>query len=106
MSGNYGKATEQYMEKLLEVIDKEPLELGYEFGNWTAKRLATYLEKETGISLSSSQIRRILKEKKYVYLWAKYSLEDRQDPKKRELFQAKLQECIKISKESPERLQI
>ena len=106
MSGNCHKATEQYIEKLLEIIEKDPLELGYEFGNWTAKRLATYLEKETGISLSSSQIRRILKQKKYVYLWAKYSLEDRQDPEKRKLFQGKLQEYIKISKEDPKRLQL
>lgn len=106
MSGNYRKATEQYVEKLLEVIDKEPQELGYEFGKWTAKRLATYLEQETGICLSSSQISRILKEKKYVYLWAKYSLEDRQNPEKRSLFQAKLSEYLKITKESPERLQV
>jgi transposase len=106
MSGNYRKATEQYIALLLEVIDKEPQEFGYEFGKWTAKRLATYLEQETGISLSSSQITRILKEKKYVYLWAKYSLEDRQNPEKREIFQALLSEYLKISKESPERLQV
>jgi transposase len=62
---------------LLEVIEKDPQELGYEFGTWTAQRLATHLEQETGITLSGSQVRRILKSKKYVYLWAKYSLEDK-----------------------------
>ncbi|MBO1348234.1 MAG: winged helix-turn-helix domain-containing protein [Hormoscilla sp. GUM202] len=69
--------------------------MGYEFGNWTAARLSTHLEKETGISLSSSQIRKILKAKKY-------------DPEKRKLFKAKLTEYLKITitKESPERLQL
>lgn len=60
MKGNYHKATDEYIKLLLEVIEKEPQELGYEFGNWTAQRLATYLAKETGIKLSGSQIRRIL----------------------------------------------
>ena len=44
MKGNHHKATEKYIEILLETIDKDPQELGYEFGRWSAKRLATYLE--------------------------------------------------------------
>ena len=75
---------------LLEIIEKDPQEFGYEFGRWTAQRLATYLEQETGIALSGGQVRRILKSKKYVYLWAKYSLEDKQNPEKRKLFTANL----------------
>ena len=78
--GNFRKATPKYEEVLLEVVEKEPLEYGYEFGRWTANRLATYLEQATGIKLSGSQVRRILERKKYVYLWAKYSLEDKQNP--------------------------
>ena len=54
---HHRKATPEYIQKLME----------------------TYLEKETGIKISSSQIRRILKEKKYRYIWGKYSLEDKQD---------------------------
>jgi hypothetical protein len=38
----------------LKIVDQEPEDLGYEFGKWTAKRLATYLETQTGIKLSSS----------------------------------------------------
>jgi transposase len=71
--GNFRKATPKYEELLLEVVEKEPLEYGYEFGRWTANRLATYLDQVTGIKLSGSQVRRILERKKYVYLWAKYS---------------------------------
>ena len=106
MEGNYKKATTEYINKLMEVIDKEPEELGYKFGRWTAQRLATYLEGETGIKLSGSQVRRILKAKKYVYIWAKYSLEESQDPEKRKLFKEKFDEYLKIAKESPERIQI
>jgi transposase len=106
MKGNHIKATEEYINLLLETVEKEPGELGYEFGRWTAKRLATYLEKETGITLSSSQVRRILEKKKYVYLWAKYSLEDKWDKAKRKVFKKKLNEYLEITRKSPERLQI
>ena len=80
--GNYKKATDNYIQLLLEVVDKEPKEFGYEFGRWTGKRLSEHLEKETGIKLSKSQIGRILSREKYVYIWGKYSLEDKQDKKK------------------------
>jgi transposase len=80
--GNYKKTNEEYTKLLLEIIDKEPKEFGYEFGRWTGKRLSEHLEKETGIKLSKSQISRILSKSKYVYIWGKYSLEDKQDKKK------------------------
>ncbi|MDM3847068.1 MAG: IS630 family transposase [Aphanizomenon gracile PMC638.10] len=104
--GNFRKVTKEYEELLLEIIEKEPAEYGYEFGRWTAARLATYLESVTGIKLSGSQVRRILAKKKYVYLWARYSLEDKQNPEKRKLFKEKLAEYLKITKETPERLQV
>ena len=106
MKGNHHKATEKYREILLETIDKDPQDLGYEFGRWSAKRLATYLEEVTGIKLSGSQVWRIISKKKYVYLWSKYSLEHKQDPKKRKAFKEKLEEYLRIEKESPNRLQV
>jgi transposase len=104
--GNFRKITKEYEDLLLEIIDKDPVEYGYEFGRWTAARLATYLEEVTGIKLSGSQVRRTLERKKYVYLWAKYSLEDKQNPEKRKAFKEKLSEYLRITKESPERLQV
>lgn len=104
--GNFRKVTKVYEEVLLATIEKEPSEYGYEFGRWTAARLATYLEKETGLKLSSSQVSRILKRKKYVYLWAKYSLEDKQNPVERKAFKEKLSEYLKIAKQEPKRLQV
>jgi transposase len=106
MKGNYKKATPEYIDLLLKIIEIDPQEYGYEFGRWTTVRLATYLEEKTGIKLSGTQVRRILKSKKYVYLWAKYSLEEKQDPAKRILFKRKLEEYLQISKEFPKLLQV
>ena len=61
--GNFRKVTPEYEKLLLETIDKTPEEYGYKFGRWTAARLATYLEKVTGIKLSGSQVSRILHKK-------------------------------------------
>ncbi|MBC1280065.1 IS630 family transposase [Nostoc sp. UCD121] len=104
--GNFRKVTKEYENLLLEIIEKEPTEYGYEFGRWTAARCATYLESATGIKLSGSQVGRILAKKKYVYLWARYSLEDKQDIEKRKLFKEKLAEYLKITLLTPERLQV
>jgi len=69
MEGNYQKATPEYVNKLMEVIDKDPEELGYEFGRWTAQRLATYLEGETGNKVKRKSNKKNIKIKKVcVYL--------------------------------------
>jgi len=102
----YRKVNQSYLDKLLETVDKEPSDLGYEFGRWTAERLSTYLEKETGIKLSGSQVRKILKRKKYAYLWAKYSLEDKQKPEKRQEFKERFQKYLLMAKQNPNLFQI
>jgi transposase len=104
--GNYKKATPAYIQLLMETREKAPAELGYEFGRWTAARLATYLASLTEIQLSGEQVRRILHKKKYVYLWAKYSLEDKQDPQKREAFKEKLKGYLEASKAETQKLQV
>jgi transposase len=59
----------------MDVIEKDKSEFGYEFGQWTIARLATYMKEQTGIELSGEQIRRILKQKKFAYLWGAGSLD-------------------------------
>jgi transposase len=61
--GIFRKVTPEYEQILRDTIEKAPEEYGYEFGRWTAARLATYLEKVTEIKLSSSQISWILHKK-------------------------------------------
>lgn len=103
---SYRKATPEYLKLLLETVEKEPNELGYEFGRWTGERLATYLAEPTGIHLSGSQVRIILKRKKYSYIWAKYSLESKQNPQIRAEFTEKLTRYLAITKEKPDFLQV
>ncbi len=51
-------------------------------------------------------MRKILKRKKYAYLWAKYSLEDKQNPERRKEFKEKFHNYLVISKENPKLYQI
>ncbi len=104
--GNYRKATEEYIQLLLDIVEKELSELGYDFGRWTAQRLSTHLAEKTGIKLSSTQVRRILKERNYVYLWAKSSLESKQNPPKRKAFKKKLKRYLSASEAEPDKLQV
>jgi transposase len=62
--GNHTKATQKYIQLLMETIEKLPNQLGYEFGRWTAARVATYLASQTVSKLSGEQVRRILLKKK------------------------------------------
>ncbi|GGA30376.1 helix-turn-helix domain-containing protein [Okeania sp. KiyG1] len=62
--GNFRKATEEYIQLLIEVSKKSPHQLGFECQYWSGERLANYLAEKTGIKLSGTQVRRILKQKK------------------------------------------
>ena len=64
------------------------------------------LAEQTGIQLSGAQVRLILRQKKYAYLWVKYSLEDKQEPDKRAAFKQKLERLLESAKTDPERLQV
>jgi transposase len=78
-SGRPLKADDEYSQVLLEVIEKEPGEFGYDFTIWTIDRLRAHLEKETGISLSESRFRALLKRKGYRYRRPKHDLGHLQD---------------------------
>ena len=91
---------------MLTVVEQQPAELGYEFGRWTGARLAAHLAKETTIQLSGTQVRPILRRKKYVYLWAKYSLEEKLDPNLRAAFKQKLARLLARTNADPQRIQV
>lgn len=73
-SGRPLKADDEYSLALMDVIEKEPSDLGYDFSIWTIDRLRAHLEKETGISLSESRFRALLKRKGYRYRRPKQDL--------------------------------
>jgi len=96
---HHRKATPEYIELLLKTVEQLPADLGYEFGRWTAERLATYLTEQTGIDLSSSQ-------GAASYIWAKYDLESKQDPIERASFQERLSRYLAVARDYPEHLQV
>ncbi len=51
-------------------------------------------------------MRRILKQKKYVYLWIKNSWERKREPEKITAFKRKISAYLKIDKQTPEGLQV
>jgi transposase len=78
-SGRPPKADDAYSLALVEVIEKEPSEVGYNFTIWTVERLSAHLEKITGIALSESRLRALIKRKGYRYRRPKHDLGHLQD---------------------------
>jgi transposase len=99
-SGRPLKADDEYIKVLLEVIDKEPWEYGYDFSIWTSERLRAHLEKETGISLSEGRFRALLKRKGYRYRRPKYDLSHLQDKEAKASTAEQLEELKKKSSET------
>jgi transposase len=82
--GRVPKADEAYCQKLEEAIEKAPSEYGYGFTIWTTDRLRQHLEKETGLLLSNSRFRALMKKKGYRYRRPKYDLSHLQDAEAKE----------------------
>lgn len=99
-SGRPLKADDEYSLVLLEVIEKEPSEVGYHFKIWTVERLSAYLEKVTGTALSESRLRALIKRKGYRYRRPKYDLGHLQDKQAKSKAAATLEELKKRSSET------
>lgn len=78
-SGRPLKADAAYSLALVELLEKEPSEVGYNFTIWTVERLSAHLEKLTGIVLSESRLRALIKRKGYRYRRPKHDLGHLQD---------------------------
>jgi len=99
-TGRPAKATEAYCQKLEEILEKEPSEYGYRFAIWTSDRLRSHLEKETGILLSESRFRALLKKKGYRYRRPKHDLSHLQDKKAKKKTEKLLEEMKKRASET------
>jgi transposase len=99
-SGRPAKATEAYERIVADVVEKEPEELGYNFTVWTVDRLRLHLAKETGIELSESRFRALLKLKGYRYRRPKYDLGHLQDKEAKAKADELLEELKKRSSET------
>ena len=99
-SGRPTKADDAYISLMEEVIGKEPAELGYDFAIWTSDRLRAHLKKKTGIDLSDSRFRELLKRKQYRYRRPKRDLGHLQDKAAKTEVAEQLEELKKRSSET------
>jgi transposase len=99
-SGRPLKADDAYAIVLQETIDREPGELGYDFAIWTIDRLRAHLAKKTGIDLSESRFRALLKRKGYRYRRPKRDLGHLQDKTAKAAADKQLEELKKRSSET------
>jgi transposase len=99
-SGRPLLADESYALAVEETLAKEPGELGYGFRIWTVDRLRAHLEKQTGISLSESSFRELLKRKGYRYRRPKQDRGHLQDKKAKAQAGKLLEELKKRSSET------
>lgn len=56
-SGNPGKVTPEYIEKLVVAVRQRPRSLELPFSTWTLQRLADYLAEVTGIRVDAETVR-------------------------------------------------
>jgi transposase len=78
-SGRPPKADDASSLAFVEVIEKEPSEVGYDFTIWTVERLSAHMAKITGIVLSESRLRALIKRKGYRCRRPKHDLGHLQD---------------------------
>lgn len=82
--GRPPKATEEYIAVLEETLERNPQDLGFAFTLWTQARLRTYLQDQTGISLSRARFQDLMQRLGYVYRRPKYDVSHNQDAELRQ----------------------
>jgi transposase len=99
-SGRPNVADEAYCRVLEETLEKEPVELGYEFAIWTVERLKAHLDRVTGKPLSPNRLRVLLRKLGYRYRRPKYELTHLQDGEAKEKAEELLEELKKRRSET------
>ena len=74
------------------MVEQEPGAFGYDFTLWTVKRLIAHMVSETGIELSVSRFRTMMRKRGYVFRRPKHDLKSLQDPEARTAAEAWLDE--------------
>ena len=78
-SGRPAKADTAYKQRVKELLEIDPRDVGLDFNIWTINRLRLYLFEETGIRLSYTRFRALLTRMGYTWKQPKHDLSDLQD---------------------------
>jgi len=96
-SGRPAKADAAYVQAVATTLEADPRELGYSFSIWTINKVRLHLAKATGILLSYSRMRALLRKQGYVHRQPKHDLSEWQD----EQAKAAAKELLDWLKKSP-----
>ena len=66
-SGRNSVVTDEFRNRLLEVVRRRPRSLALEYSIWTLQRLADFMAEDTGIRVSTETIRRALAKEGIVF---------------------------------------
>ena len=88
-------ATPEYITRMEEAVETNPLTLGYGFSTWSSPRLAEHLAKATGIRYSDDQLRRLLRAHGFSYHRPKHTLKGKRDEAAYQKARAELAELKK-----------
>jgi transposase len=61
LRGRPKKIDDEYLDRLHELLAKNPCDYGYDYDRWSGQRLSKQLKKELGIKVSGQHINRLLK---------------------------------------------
>jgi transposase len=90
-SGRPAQVTAEYRQLLRTALRRSPQAFGYAFTLWSIARLATHLEKQTGIVISRVWLRRLVHGESFVIGRPKRTLKGKRDQREFRLAQRKLQ---------------
>lgn len=77
--GRTSAATPVYRQALRQAIATPPQTLGYGFSVWSVARLNEHLKRQTKVSFSEDQLRRILHQEGFSYQRPKHTLKGKRD---------------------------
>jgi transposase len=78
--GRPPRVTPEYRKELRRALRRTPLAYGYVHTVWSIARLATYLQRTTGIGVSRDWLRRLVKQEGFVLGRPKHTLRNKRDP--------------------------
>ena len=77
--GRTSAATPTYRQALRQAVNTPPQTLGYGFSVWSTARLNEHLKKQTGISFSEDQLRRILHQEGFSFQRPKHTMKGKRN---------------------------